>query len=288
MEAINSQPESSDPQPGQPPLGVSQPPATVEAPISPAQPVPPTPATTSAPAPVVGIPPQPVVEKTVTNEPESTSGAKKPPKDNIPAGERGLRGLWTCGSILSILLNLILLIALLVAGNQLFALKKLVGDDLLGGLHANFVKMDNASIKTTITVNENIPVSFDLPINQNTNVVLSQDTSISQAPIKINTGGVFINAPADIILPAGTTLPIRLEMTVPVQTTIPITLNVPVDIPLNQTELHEPFKGLQDVVAPYYWLLKPDWKTCQDAPVLSSIGPACKFFFASPYNSTAK
>jgi hypothetical protein len=177
---------------------------------------------------------------------------------------------------------------LLVVVSQLFQIKKLVGDDLLGGLYANFVKMDTASIKTTIIVEDGIPVSFDLPIAQNTNVVLSQDTPISGALVNINTGGVSINAPANIVLPAGTILPIRLEMTVPVQTTTPITLNVPVDIPLSQTELHEPFTWLQDVVAPYYWMLKPDWRTCQDAPIVSAFGPACQFFFSSPYNNADK
>jgi hypothetical protein len=33
-------------------------------------------------------------------------------------------------------------------------------------------------------------------------------------------------------------------------------LNVDVDIPLNQTDLHEPFVGLQGVVKPYYCLLE--------------------------------
>jgi hypothetical protein len=40
-----------------------------------------------------------------------------------------------------------------------------------------------------------------------------------------------------------------------VDTTVPVTLNVPVDIPLNETELHEPFVGLQDVVRPFYCMI---------------------------------
>jgi len=37
-----------------------------------------------------------------------------------------------------------------------------------------------------------------------------------------------------------------------------VELNVPVDIALNETDLHEPFTGLQDVVEPLYCLVKRD------------------------------
>ena len=197
--------------------------------------------------------------------------------------ERGMRTLWTVGSILSILLNCILLVVLIGLGNQLFTLKKMIGIDLIGGLYANFVKMDEASIKTMITVSDQIPINFNLPISQDTVVTLTQPSSISGARVTVNTGGLSINnAPADIVLPAGTILPVHLELIVPVQQSIPITLNVPVDIPLNQTELHEPFTGLQDVVSPLFWLLKPEWKSCRDIPVIGSLGQACTLIFKEP------
>lgn len=197
--------------------------------------------------------------------------------------ERRLRTLWTVGSILSILLNCIFLIVLIVLGNQLFTLKKMVGIDLVGGLYANFVKMDEASIKTNITVSDQIPINFNLPISQDTTVVLREPTSINGARVTLNTGGLSINnAPADIVLPAGTILPIHLELVVPVQQTIPITLNVPVDIPLNQTELHEPFTGLQQVISPLFWLLKPEWMSCKDVPVIGALGPVCTLIFKDP------
>lgn len=62
-------------------------------------------------------------------------------------------------------------------------------------------------------------------------------------------------ANTNIILPAGTSLPIHLSLTVPVDQQIPVDLLVDVNIPLNETELHEPFVGLQEVVKPYYTLL---------------------------------
>jgi hypothetical protein len=204
-------------------------------------------------------------------------------EDQNEQRERRMRTFWTIGSILSILLNCILLFVLIILGNQLFVVKKMVGLDLIGGLYANFVKMDEASIKTTITVSDQIPINFNLPISQDTVVTLREPTTINGARVSLNTGGLVINnAPADIVLPAGTNLPVHLEMVVPVQQTVPINLTVPVDIPLNQTELHDPFTGLQQVIAPFFWLLKPEWDSCKDVPVMGALGPVCTAFFKEP------
>ncbi len=164
---------------------------------------------------------------------------------------------WSIGSLLSLLLNVILLIVLIVLAKELFALKSVVGDQLIGGLYENFVRMDEAVIATNVTVEDTIPVQFTLPLNQTTDVVLVQDAYIPDVTVTLNTGGLYIqDANADITLPKGTVLNVSLAMDVPVDTTIPIKLNVPVNIPLRETELHEPFVGLQQVVAPYDNLLQ--------------------------------
>jgi hypothetical protein len=127
---------------------------------------------------------------------------------------------------------------------------------VIGGLYYNFLLMDQASITTSVQVEESIPVQFDLPLKQRTIVVLTQDTPLYGATVSLRTGGLNIQqAPTDIVLPKGTELPVELDLVVPVDTRIPIRLTVPVDIPLSQTELHEPFVGLQDVVSPFYWML---------------------------------
>jgi hypothetical protein len=119
--------------------------------------------------------------------------------------------------------------------------------------------MDRAHITRTIPVQTTIPVKFDLALNQQTNVVLSQDVTISNALVTVNTGGLNISrALATIVLPQGTTLPVVLNLTVPVDTTVPVALNVDVDIPLNETQLHDPFVGLRQVVEPYYCMINPE------------------------------
>lgn len=163
----------------------------------------------------------------------------------------------TVTGIFSLVTNVVLIVILLALGNQLFTLKSLVEDQLEGGLYENFLLMDQSSIKTTIPVSANVPAKFDLPLEAETVVVLQRDTYIPRATVSLSTGGLNIsNAPTDILLPAGTELPIRLSLEVPVDQKIPVDLDVNVDIPLNQTDLHTPFTGLQNVVGPYYHLLE--------------------------------
>lgn len=170
--------------------------------------------------------------------------------------EKILPTFWSVGAFLSILLNIILLAVVISLGKQVFTIKNLVTNDLVGGLYYNFLLMDQATIQTTVVVEDTIPVQFDLPLNQSTVVILSEDTLIEDATVSLNTGGLnIVKAPTDIVLPKGTRLPIELNLSVPVDTQIPISISVPVEIPLAETELHEPFVGLQDVVSPYYWML---------------------------------
>ncbi len=163
---------------------------------------------------------------------------------------------WTIVSIISLFINAILIAVLLGLGSQIFEIKNLVQNQLLGGLADNFAAMDEAHITATIPVeNQTVRANFDLQIQQETVVELSQDVYINNAEIYdlfTPNGGLTIDyAMADIRLPAGSTLPIQLTLVVPVDQEIPIDLDVAVDIPLNESDLHTPFKGLQEVVDPY-------------------------------------
>lgn len=189
----------------------------------------------------------------VTPKPKRRFSFKLPRRSSEPKA-RPL--LWTLGASLSIALNLVLLGIVIVFGRGVFKVKQTLTNELVGGLYYNFVLMDQAEISTTILVEDRIPVQFDLPLDQHTRVVLSEPTPINNARVSLSTGGLNItNAPADIVLPAGTELPVHLNLVVPVDAEIPVVLNVPVSIPLDETELHQPFTGLQEVVSPYYDML---------------------------------
>jgi hypothetical protein len=170
-----------------------------------------------------------------------------------------LPAFWTIASLLSIVINIALIVVVLILASELFSIKKLIQVQLVDGLYENFVKMDQAHIVTTILVSDtiklhdSIPVVFDLPLKQSTEITLIKDTPVKKASVILNGQSV----PTDIVLKQGTRMSIALDLVVPVnqqvpvELSVPVNLLVPVDIPLVNTDLHEPFTGLQDVVAPY-------------------------------------
>lgn len=210
---------------------------------------------------------------------ENAAAEQIPPKR---ARRRFIRGekigpaFWTISSIVSMLVNIVLIVVLISLGNQLFNLKHLVKNQVLGGLYQNFVMMDQAHIRTTIPVSTEVPAKFNLPLSTNTTVTLVEDTRITNATLYGLSAGPLSIASANmsIILPAGTKLPIALNLEVPVDQKIPVNLMVAVDIPLNQTELHQPFVGLRKVIEPYYTLLDntPDnWRDAICGPNPSDL-----------------
>jgi hypothetical protein len=162
---------------------------------------------------------------------------------------------------MSISVNIVLLIALLIALQMLGAIQSTTDDQvsgLLGGLYNNFVKMDQAAIISNIPVDANIPLNITVPVQATTQITLAQEATIRNAHVRINTGALNIDADAVVTLPAGTPLVVSLDFPLAVQNTIPVHLDVPVNIPLSATQLHEPFLGLRQVVEPWYCLVEPN------------------------------
>jgi len=194
----------------------------------------------------------------IATHPSSDSFEPKP----RPRRFQFLPAFWTIASLMSITVNIILIVILLILFQMLGVIQGTAGDKisgLLGGLYTNFVKMDQASIQTSIHVEKDIPVNFTLNVSGPTNVTLSQPVTINGALVTVATGGLnIVNARATIVLPQGVVLPINIEnLAVPVDQSVLAVLDVPVNIPLNQTQLHEPFVGLQKVVEPWYCLVEP-------------------------------
>jgi hypothetical protein len=202
------------------------------------------------------------VQRVPASSPPVSDSASSGPKPR-PRGLQLLPAFWTIASLMSITVNIILIVILLIVFQMLGAIQGTANDKisgLLGGLYTNFVKMDQASIQTSIHVEKDIPVNFNLNVSGPTNVTLSQPVTINGALVTVQTGGLnIVNAQARIVLPQGTVLPINIEsLAVPVNQSVLAVLDVPVNIPLNQTQLHEPFVGLQKVVEPWYCLVEPN------------------------------
>ncbi len=166
---------------------------------------------------------------------------------------------WTIACIFSLFVNIILVGLLVSFGHGFFALKSIVSDGLVTEASNNLAMMDQAHIvltvpvETTVKLQDSLPVAFDLPINQSTQLSLAEGAKISGATIYLNNAAVT----TDLTLPANTPLQANFDMTVPVSTsvpvdiTVPISLQVPVDIAINKTDLHQSIVGLQEAIAPY-------------------------------------
>ena len=211
------------------------------------------------------VPKKPELKQQVESPKPSPKVSKPKAKKSATGSGFGdykfLPAFWTIASVMSFTVNIVLLIILAILLQNLNTVGVTVNglsDQLLGGLYNNFVKMDQAHITTSIPVSKEIPVQFTLNVSGPTSVTLSEDVPISGALVTVNTGGLNINnARANIVLPQGTVLPIFIQnLSVPVDQSVLAELNVAVDIPLNQTDLHEPFVGLQKVVEPFYCLIK--------------------------------
>jgi hypothetical protein len=198
-------------------------------------------------------------------EPQMTTQDDKPQAvQDKPRREKFLRALWTLASLISMIFNVVIIIVVVVAfwAYRDIKLPEGVGvttlNKLLSGLYSNFEKLDRATIKTVIPVDAQIPLDISVPVQTTTQITLSDSVVIPNAQVVINTGGLNINSNARVTLPAGTPLTVNLNFNLPVQTSIPVHLDVPVNIPMKDTELHEPFVGLQDVVQPLYCMVDPN------------------------------
>jgi hypothetical protein len=174
----------------------------------------------------------------------------------------------TVAILFSFVLNFVFLIVLLILLMQIFKIKNGILEPLVDGLHRNFVGLDEAVIERTIAVDDEIPVVFDLPLNQQTNVVLIQDVPLmASATFTLPGGGGVINGRVDIVLPKDLVLPVQLNMIVPVDTNIPVNLLVDVNIPLKETQLHYPFDNMRGLLEPYVRVmdhLPSDWGEVPD------------------------
>jgi hypothetical protein len=195
---------------------------------------------------------------------------------------------WTVTAIFSLLVNSLFIAFLIIFGHYLFEFKALVADGLVTELSNNLALMDKAHIVTTVPVEttvklqDNLPVVFDIPINQSTQLLLAENTQISGAYIYLNNTPVL----TDLTIPAGTPIQANLDMTIPVSQSIPVDMTAPVsvlvtvDVPIDQTDLHQSIVGLQGAIEPYKVLLASEFNSNKDFPLCTHwwSGWLCSIF----------
>ena len=152
--------------------------------------------------------------------------------------------------------------------------------DVLGGMYLNIGELDQASISTEVTLKDDFLLDFPLQINQETELILTDNTIINGARISISTGSLnILSAPATIVLPAGARLPVQVNMSVPVNESVPVNLNVPVNIPIEETGLHQPLINMQKVIQPILIPFMDGPSTWQDLPACKLFGFVCNWWF---------
>ncbi len=159
--------------------------------------------------------------------------------------------------IFSFAVNIILVLVLLLAIGPIFMAKTQIAEPLLDNLDSAFAGLGKTRIKTTVSINHPLPISFNLPLEQNTNVVLTQDVPLTApATFYLPGGGGEINGTVSLNLPAGMSLPVALDLDVPVETTIPVVMEVPVEIPLDEAGMGPAIEQLRLVFSPINKFLK--------------------------------
>jgi hypothetical protein len=170
-----------------------------------------------------------------------------------------LARLWNAlkniNALISLFVNLILIIVVLVLVSQIGAIKATLAG-VLGQLDSAFEGLGKSSIVDTIAINQQVPVQFDLPIDQSITVV-------TQAPIPLSVPTTFslgafgtINGTVSLQIPAGTSLPVQLQLTVPVKTQIAVKFDQPVSINLYSKGLGKVVDKLRSALAPIINLVK--------------------------------
>ncbi len=179
------------------------------------------------------------------NDSQQQSGERRLQRENVwPAFK-------TFAILFSFTVNMVLVIVLLIVGGWiLFPAKTELAEPMLDDLQGAITALEEATILRTIPVDQQMPLSFTLPLNQPTVVVLSEVVELNEPAIfRLSDGGV-IYGNVELDLPKDLPLPVRLNLDVPVDQSIPVLLDVQVAIPLKDTELNQVSGKLNALLGP--------------------------------------
>jgi len=183
-----------------------------------------------------------------------------------PTRRPGLNGhkIWKAfknfAIVFSFVTNLVLVIIVLLLivppPGIVIKAKDQIVEPLLGNLDGAFAALGDTDINTTVQINHQLPVQFDLPLKQNSVVVLTEAVPLqATTTFMLPGGGGAINGTVSLNLPVGMKLPVSLDLNVPVNATIPVVMQVPVAIPLDEAGMGPAITQLRGVFMPLIDLL---------------------------------
>ncbi len=151
--------------------------------------------------------------------------------------------------IISLVVNLVLIVALLVIASQIGNIKATL-NGVVGQLDTAFTSLGAAVVQDTIHIDQRVPVRFDLAVDQlGTAVVTDPVPLVIPATFSLGAFGQ-INGTVSLALPRDLRLPVRINMVVPVNNEIPVVFDQPVAIPLGQRGLGPVINQLRGVTQP--------------------------------------
>jgi len=198
------------------------------------------------------------------HQPQSSQTPTRPePEQMTPQPEAKFRRrviprLWNAfrniAILFSFLVNIVLVIVvaiLVLRADSIFSLKTEIAEPLLVDLDQAFAALGETRIQSTIYITDTIPVVFDIPLEQNTDVILTQPVPLAMpAQFVISGGGGTINGTVTMSLPQGQALPVVLRINVPVSTTAPVIIEAPVTIDLAEAGMGPAIEQLRAVFRP--------------------------------------
>jgi hypothetical protein len=164
--------------------------------------------------------------------------------------------------IFSFIVNVILVLVLLISPFPTLVIVNGFVEPLLGDLDNAFAALGDTKIETNVDLQQPLDIQFDLPLEQDTNVVLTEPVPLqANATFFLPGGGGSINGTVSLSLPEGMQLPVSLSLMVPVETTIPVEMDVPVEIQLDEAGMGPAIEQLRGVFEPLNQMLDqlPDY-----------------------------
>jgi hypothetical protein len=174
-------------------------------------------------------------------------------KGKIPQVKFGKPGenFWRALTVVSVVLNLILIFVFIALGNTLIGFASAFDTSVIDEVAKAMSFEEGATLSTSIRVQDQVPVTLEVPLNRNTVATLSEPARFDGASISIRSATLSIDAPATLTLPAGAELPLALDLSVTVDTVIPIDITVPVEFPIAESEVGDSISAMQGLIEPY-------------------------------------
>ncbi len=177
------------------------------------------------------------------------------PEVEVTEQPKAKRNFWEAfknfAIVFSFIVNFILVLVLIIAPFPTLVITDQFAKPLLKDLDDAFAALGKTVINADVPLNQTMPIEFDLPLKQDTVVVLTEPVPLqANATFFLPGGGGAINGTVSLDLPTGLTLPVNLDLMVPVSATIPVVLNVPVKINLDEAGMGPAIEQLRSVFSP--------------------------------------